>query len=144
MFIQRVLVEQWTMHVSCIPFDNCFPHNLRPIDDDYAVAEFARAMGKPADIVDFLYQRALSAPFTLYNNESGFMEARNANGSWAGESQGWTEGDKWAYSFDVVHDVTTLIEKRGGRESFVLSLDQHFQGGHNDHTNEVGAHLERF
>jgi putative alpha-1,2-mannosidase len=46
-------------------------------------------------------------------------------------------GDKWAYSFDVVHDIPTLIEKRGGNASFVKSLDVHFNGGHNDHTNEV-------
>jgi putative alpha-1,2-mannosidase len=43
----------------------------------------------------------------------------------------------WAYSFDVVHDIPRLIEYRGGNESFVNSLDEHFNGGHNDHTNEV-------
>lgn len=83
------------------------------------------------------------------------MEARNANGSWAGPDNGWTEGtfknifcfcvtalipdkgDKWAYSFDVVHDIPTLIEYRGGNVSFVESLEAHFNGGHNDQTNEV-------
>jgi hypothetical protein len=25
------------------------------------------------------------------------MEARNANGSWAGPDEGWTEGDKYVY-----------------------------------------------
>lgn len=29
-------------------------------------------------------KRALTAPFTIFNNETGFMEARNANGDWAG------------------------------------------------------------
>lgn len=47
-------------------------------------------------------------------------------------------GDKWAYSFDVVHDMLGLIEVRGGAIQFVKSLDEHFDGGHNDHTNEVG------
>jgi putative alpha-1,2-mannosidase len=46
-------------------------------------------------------------------------------------------GDKWAYSFDVVHDVPGLIERRGGSVKFVQSLDDHFDGGHNDHSNEV-------
>lgn len=85
------------------------------------------------------------------------MEARNANGSWAGEDAGWTEGDKWAYSFDVVQDMDALIKHRGGEKSFVKSLDEHFDGGlpiffysfmfstkslstgHNDHTNEVST-----
>ena len=58
-----------------------------------------------------------------------FMEARNASGAWAGESAGWTEGDKWAYTFDVVHDVDSLISRRGGNASFVKFLDEHFDGG---------------
>ena len=48
-----------------------------------------------------------------------------------------TSGDMWAYSFDVVHDIPRLIRERGGNASFVKSLDEHFDGGHNDHTNEV-------
>lgn len=30
------------------------------------------------------------------------MESRNSDGSWAGEDAGWTEGDHWAYSLDVM------------------------------------------
>jgi hypothetical protein len=30
------------------------------------------------------------------------MEARSSNGSWAGEDEGWTEGDHWAYSLSVM------------------------------------------
>ena len=47
------------------------------------------------------------------------------------------KGDKWAYSFDVVHDIPRLIQYRGGNVKFIQSLDDHFNGGHNDHTNEV-------
>jgi hypothetical protein len=36
-----------------------------------------------------------------------------------------------------VHDIPQLIEKRGGKVGFVKSLEEHFEGGHNDHTNEV-------
>ncbi|KAG6816613.1 hypothetical protein H0H87_004619 [Tephrocybe sp. NHM501043] len=50
-------------------------------------------------------------------------------------------GDKWAYSFNVPHDIPTLIAKRGGNASFVQSLDDHFEGGHNDHTNEPSHHI---
>ena len=57
------------------------------------------------------------------------MEARNRDGSWAGQDEGWTEGDMWAYTFDVVHDAEGLIERRGGREKFVRFLDEHFDGG---------------
>ncbi|KAG6829155.1 hypothetical protein H0H87_012493 [Tephrocybe sp. NHM501043] len=129
--------------------------------DDYAAYKLASALNKSSDIVNFLLERSLSAPFTLYNNETGFMEARNANGSWAGETMGFTEGsnfprlcihgvidklpgptgDKWIYTFDVVHDIPSLIAKRGGNKSFVQSLDEHFDGGHNDHRNEPSHHI---
>ncbi|KAF5371481.1 hypothetical protein D9615_009625 [Tricholomella constricta] len=109
--------------------------------DDYAAYKLAVALGKPDDVTSFLLERSLRAPFTLFNSGTGFMEARNADGSWAGPDNGWTEGDKWAYSFDVVHDIPALIEKGGGNESFVRSLDEHFNGGHNDHTNEPSHHI---
>jgi putative alpha-1,2-mannosidase len=98
----------------------------------------------------------MSSSFSLFNDKTGFMEARNADGSWAGEDEGWTEGDKWAYTFNVVQDIPGLIERKGGKEQFVRFLDEHFDGGklksplhigglthsfdhkgHNDHTNEV-------
>lgn len=77
----------------------------------------------------FFRNRADTAPFTIFNNATGFMEARNANGSWAGQDEGWTEGDMWAYTFDVIQDIPGLIAHRGGNASFVQFLDEHFDGG---------------
>ncbi|KAI0666060.1 glycoside hydrolase family 92 protein [Trametes maxima] len=111
--------------------------------DDYALSVLAAALGKDADAAHFR-ERAFSAPFTIFNNDTGFMEARNADGAWAGQNAGWTEGDMWAYTFDVVHDVPALIARRGGNKSFVEFLDEHFDGGHNDHTNEPSHHIPYF
>ena len=71
----------------------------------------------------------MTAPFTIFNHDTGFMEARNASGAWAGQDAGWTEGDMWAYTFDVVHDVPGLIQRKGGDAGFVWFLDEHFDGG---------------
>ncbi|KAF5364297.1 hypothetical protein D9756_001133 [Leucocoprinus leucothites] len=109
--------------------------------DDFAVYVVAKAMEKPENITSFLFNRSQNAPFTLYNNETGFMEARKADGSWAGPDSGWTEGDKWIYSFDVVQNVPQLVQHRGGNASFVKSLEDHFNGGHNQHTNEPSHHI---
>ncbi|KAF9461450.1 glycoside hydrolase family 92 protein [Collybia nuda] len=109
--------------------------------DDYAAYKLGEALGKPTNVTEFLRERAMRTPFTLYNDDTGFMEARDADGSWAGEGNGWTEGDKWIYSFDVVHDIPELIKRRGGNESFVKSLDDHFNGGHNVHSNEPSHHI---
>ena len=105
-------------------------------DDDWAVATLAELLGY-TDNATFFRNRAQTSPFSIYNNATGFMEARNANGTWAGQDEGWTEGDMWAYTFDVIQDVPSLVEHRGGNKSFVAFLDEHFDGGHNDHTNEV-------
>ncbi|KAM5537830.1 hypothetical protein V8D89_008598 [Ganoderma adspersum] len=104
--------------------------------DDYAVSVLATALNKTDDAA-FFRARALASPWTIFNNNTGFMQARRSNGSWGSVTAGWTEGDKWAYTFDVVHDVPTLIERKGGNGTFVEFLDAHFNGGHNDHTNEV-------
>ncbi|PIL36322.1 hypothetical protein GSI_00010 [Ganoderma sinense ZZ0214-1] len=108
--------------------------------DDYAVSALATALNKTSEAA-FFRARAFFSPFTIFNNATGFMEARNASGAWAGGYQGWTEGDMWAYTFDVVHDVPGLIARRGGEKGFVEFLDEHFDGGHNDHTNEPSHHI---
>jgi putative alpha-1,2-mannosidase len=77
----------------------------------------------------FFRQRSLTHPFSIFNSLTGFMEARNTSGAWAGPDNGWTEGDKWAYTFDVVHDVPALIAYKGGNATFVEFLDEHFDGG---------------
>ncbi|KAI0337493.1 glycoside hydrolase family 92 protein [Trametopsis cervina] len=108
--------------------------------DDYAVSILASLLNKSSDAA-FFRNRSLTAPFNIFNGDTGFMEARNADGSWAGQTNGWTEGDMWAYTFDVVHDVDALIQKRGGNAGFVKFLDEHFDGGHNAHTNEPSHHI---
>lgn len=108
--------------------------------DDYAVSVLAKALDKPAESAFFL-NRSLTNPFTIFNTATGFMEARNSSGEWAGQQVGWTEGDMWAYTFDVVQDIPGLIQRRGGNKSFVEFLDEHFDGGHNDHTNEPSHHI---
>lgn len=97
-------------------------------DDDFAVSVLAGLLNKSEEEL-FFRQRSLKNPFTIFNSLTGFMEARNASGAWAGPDNGWTEGDKWAYTFDVVHDTPGLIAHKGGNATFVEFLDEHFDGG---------------
>ena len=64
-------------------------------DDDYAAARLAWALGKPEEMVNFLLRRSMDAPFSIWNPETKFMEARNADGSFAGQDAGWTEGQTY-------------------------------------------------
>ena len=94
-FIRKALQERLIMLV-CLFFHPLNPINhfltKKKTDDDYAAYILALHLGKPQTIIDFLYERAMRTPFSIYNNATGFMEARNANGTWAGPDNGWTEG----------------------------------------------------
>ncbi len=107
--------------------------------DDYAVAQIAKALGKTADYQYFLKRSHNYA--NIFDQETGFMRARNADGSWAAPDVGWTEGDDWVYTWSVLHDVPGLIQLIGGPEAFNRKLDEYFAGGHNQHDNEPSHHV---
>ncbi|KAF9224665.1 hypothetical protein BS17DRAFT_780264 [Gyrodon lividus] len=108
--------------------------------DDFAVSVLAGLLNK-TDEETFFRNRSMTNPFSIFNSVTGFMEAKNASGAWAGPDMGWTEGNEWAYTFDVVQNIPGLIAHKGGNASFVDFLDEHFDGGHNDHTNEPSHHV---
>ncbi|EIW72522.1 hypothetical protein TREMEDRAFT_26302 [Tremella mesenterica DSM 1558] len=107
--------------------------------DDHAASIVATHLGAH-DEAAVLTKRAKYYR-NLWNINTGFMEARNIDGSFAGEKVGWTEGDHWAYSLAVMHDIPGLIELMGGDDKFVGFLDRHFDEGHNLHTNEPSHHI---
>jgi predicted alpha-1,2-mannosidase len=106
--------------------------------DDWCVAQVAKALGKTADYEYFL-RRSLNYKL-LFNPATGFMQARNSDGSWADPSFGWTEGNKWVYTWAVLHDIPGLMKLMGGADKFNAQLDEHFRGGHNMHDNEPSHH----
>lgn len=107
--------------------------------DDYAASVVAAHAGDAATSQELL-DRSMANYRTLYNQDTGFMEAMNDNGTWAGRDQGWTEGDDWIYTFNVMHDPKGLAEMMGGREKMKSKLDEYFDGGHNEHSNEPSHH----
>ncbi|KAI1775477.1 glycoside hydrolase family 92 protein [Hypoxylon cercidicola] len=108
--------------------------------NDAACAVVARAVGE-LDEAAALERRAGNYA-TIWDAETQFMCARNANGTWANDTWGWTEGDKWVYTFDVLHDADGLAALfDGGRRGMKKKLDEHFDGGHNMHSNEPSHHV---
>jgi len=106
--------------------------------DDWCVAQIARALGKQS-AYDFFLHRSLNYKH-LYNPATGFMQARKSDGSWDTTTAGWTEGDKWVYTWAVFHDLPGLIDLMGGPQPYNDRLDQHFAGNHNRHANEPSHH----
>lgn len=106
--------------------------------DDWCVAEVARALGKTKEYRFFL-DRSHNYEH-LFNKATGFMQAKNSDGSWEKPDEGWTEGNTWVYTWAVLHDIPGLIQLMGGRERYNAELDEHFSGGHNVHSNEPSHH----
>lgn len=106
--------------------------------DDHAASVVARFAGDEHGARE-LQERSMNYR-NIYNAETGFMEAKNDNGTWAGREQGWTEGDDWIYTFNVMHDPLGLADLMGGRAQMKKKLDEYFQSGFNDHSNEPSHH----
>jgi predicted alpha-1,2-mannosidase len=124
-----------------VPADKTAESASRTLEDaydDWCVAEVARALGKTKEYHFFL-DRSHNYEH-LFNKANGFMQARRSNGSWAGIDEGWTEGNKWVYTWAVMHDIPGLIHLMGGRDKYNAELNEHFSGGHNVHSNEPSHH----
>jgi predicted alpha-1,2-mannosidase len=124
-----------------IPVDKTAEAASRTLEDsydDWCVAQVAKALGKTSDYNFFLH-RSLNYEH-LFNKSTGFMQGKNADGSWAAPDAGWTEGNTWVYTWAVMHDIPGLVRLMGGRDNYNARLDQHFSGGHNVHSNEPSHH----
>ena len=137
-------------HSGYVPLDGWSESTSRTLDyayDDHATAVLANVLGKESD-AHFFHNRSKNYRH-VFDHEQGLMAARLKNGSFLvqplpdprGRQEGFTEGNSFDYSFDVVQDVPGLAELMGGREKLVALLDRHFEEGHNDQSNEPSHHI---
>ncbi|MFT8645580.1 GH92 family glycosyl hydrolase [Gluconacetobacter sp.] len=132
----------YALRLGYVPADRTAESASSTLDDaydDWCVAQVARAVGRQADYEQFL--RRSEDYRKLFNPATRFMQARNLDGSWADPDTGWTEGGKWVYTFDVLHDVGGLSGLMGGRAALAGRLDRYFDGNYNWHSNEPSHHV---
>ncbi len=99
--------------------------------DDWSLARMAESLGR--DEMAREYDRRATSWRNLFDPATGFLRARNADGSFppdfdpmATHGQGYIEGNAWNYSLYVPHDVAGFIELLGGEERMVSWLDELF------------------
>lgn len=137
-------------HSGYVPLDGWSESTSRTLDyayDDHAISVLAKHLGHQKE-AEFFRRRSKNYRF-VYDASQGVMAARLKNGSFLtqplpdplGRQEGFTEGNMFDYSFDVVHDVPGLAELVGGRRSLTRLLDRHFSEGHNDQSNEPSHHI---
>ncbi|MDL2297471.1 GH92 family glycosyl hydrolase, partial [Bacteroidales bacterium OttesenSCG-928-E04] len=104
-------------------------HTLEYAFSSYAVAQYAKALGKTADY-EQLMQLSKSWKH-IYDPTVKFMRPRDINGEFIENFDptapwvGFQEGNAWQYTFYVPHDAEELVEMLG-RDEFNNRLDSVF------------------
>jgi predicted alpha-1,2-mannosidase len=121
--------------------------------DDFEIALLARGLGKTEDSRKYLERsrnwEELWDPDFEDGGFRGFIRPRHRDGSWKKDftalqhctwgGDTFYEGNSWTYSTFVPQDVRGLIQKAGGKETFVKRLDAFFDiPGRYDVGNEPG------
>jgi len=104
-------------------------HQLEYSFSSYAVAQFAKALGKEAAYKELMQ---LSTNWeNIYDDQTNFVRPKLPSGEFKKEFDpfepwaGFQEGNAWQYTFYVPHTPRKLV-KRMGEERFVKRLDSIF------------------
>ncbi|WP_051950929.1 GH92 family glycosyl hydrolase [Actinacidiphila yeochonensis] len=113
----------WSKLGYCV--DTSLSTTLENCYSDYALARFARALGKHADA------RTLEGTSQNYRNlfdaDAGWFRGRNADGSWMGDQDGCVESTPEQQGWFVPHDIDGLAGLIGGRDAFNTRLNELFE-----------------
>ena len=103
--------------------------------DDWAMAQFAKDLGKTADFESF--GKRGSNYKNLWNKEQRFFLPKDEKGNWIlidpkfdggpGGREYYDENNGWTYMWQVQQDIPGLIELMGGEKAFEERLDQLFR-----------------
>jgi predicted alpha-1,2-mannosidase len=129
--VERFVKYGYVNHIDPVNNEWCFSgsHTLEYSFSAYAVAQWARALGKKKDYEQLI---SLSKGWEkIFDTATKFMHPRYADGRFIGNFRpsepwrGFQEGNAWQYTFYVPHDPVSLIQKVG-REEFNTRLDSIF------------------
>jgi len=102
---------------------------LEYANDDFAIAQFANALGNVSAYSTYL---ARSGSWQkVFDQSSGYVEQRNSDGSWVQgfdptSEDGFQEGDSAQYTWMVTYDLSGLFSMMGGSPAAVARLDNFF------------------
>jgi predicted alpha-1,2-mannosidase len=118
--------------------------------DYWCLAQWAKDLGHDADYTK--YSKRTDFYRNLADPQTGFFRPKERDGSWWGPfdplalccdknwagsgGPGFVEGNAWQYLFDVPYDMDNLKLLMGGDDAFVERLQEFFDKGYYDATNE--------
>ncbi len=111
---------------SCCNFYGPVSTQLEYDSADYALASFAKSLGKTADYTKFA-TRAQDW-MNVFNPQTGYLQAKNSDGQFAGgftpgTSNGFVEGTSAQYTPMVPFNIEQLATARGGTAAYGSYLD---------------------
>lgn len=126
-------------------FDNSVSHALEYYIADFALSQFAQALGNDEDAKRFA-KRSLGYK-NYYCKDFGTLRPKLPDGKFYTPfdpmqglnfepSPGFHEGNAWNYTFYVPHDIKGLMRLMGGENAFVKKLQKVFDGNLYDPANE--------
>jgi len=99
--------------------------------DDYCIAQFGKALGKPNSEIDPYLKRSQNFR-NIFNPQINFVQPKDEKSSWQPNYRpdtwggSFTEGSAWHWTWCVFHDPQGLINLMGGDASFISRLDSVF------------------
>ncbi|MFI6250859.1 GH92 family glycosyl hydrolase [Streptomyces sp. NPDC051016] len=111
---------------NCCNFYGPVSTQLEYDSADYAIAAFAKALGK-TDVYTKFATRAQDW-MNVFNPQTGYLQAKNKDGQFAGgftpgTSNGFVEGTSAQYTPMVPFNLQQLIQARGGAQAYSSYLD---------------------
>ena len=112
------------------------PVTLGHAYDAWCMAELAKELKRPA--AEIAEWKRLSKNYRLlWKSDTGFFHPKDADGKWiepfdyklsggAAARDYYDENNGWTYNWDVLHDISGLMDLFGGRKPFVAKLERLF------------------
>ncbi|GAA3572829.1 GH92 family glycosyl hydrolase [Amycolatopsis ultiminotia] len=96
---------------------------------DYSLGQWAAQLGRTKEAAELSARGGYWR--NVFNPETGYMQARNVDGSWVtpfdpASDHGFAQGSAAAYTWLVPQDVSGLAEALGGKEAAAKRLDEFF------------------
>src|SRR5437660_10618477 len=112
---------------------------------DFAIAQFAQALGNTTDHTTYLRRSANWQ--NVFNTSSRYIQPRNSDGSWATtfnptSDSGFQDGDSAQYSWMEPFNLRGLFDPMGGNSAVVNRLDT-FSTKLNDRPPSPSPHLRQ-
>ncbi|WP_263378132.1 GH92 family glycosyl hydrolase [Granulicella paludicola] len=113
--------------------------------DDALVGTIAKALHKVDD--EALFAKRAQNYRNVIDPSVGFARGRHADGTWVTPFEPLkpatyvTEALPIQYTFFVLQDIPGLIDLLGGKQPFIVKLDELFDGKFYDHGNEPSHHI---